>query len=48
MEYAKKITLLKKLLTELKVDTSKITIDETFAILHDLKNTVNNINESRE
>lgn len=48
MEYAKKITLLKKLLTELKVDTSKITIDETFAILHDLTNTVNNINESRE
>ncbi len=48
MEYARKITLLKKLLTELKLDTSQITVDETFAILHDLKNTVNNINEARE
>ena len=48
MEYARKITLLKKLLEELKVDTSQITVDETFAILHDLTNTVNNFNEARE
>ena len=41
MEYARKIILLKKLLEELKVD-------ETFAILHDLTNTVNNFNEARE
>jgi len=48
MEYARKIILLKKLLEELNVDTSKITVDETFAILHDLKNTVNNFNEAKE
>ena len=48
MEYARKITLFKKLLKELDLDTSKITIDETFAILYDLTNTVNNINETRE
>ena len=48
MEYARKIILLKKLLEELNIDTSKITVDQTFAILHDLKNTVNNFNEAKE
>jgi hypothetical protein len=48
MEYARKITLLKKLLKELDVNTSEITVEETFAILYDLTITVKRINETRE
>ena len=48
MEYARKIVLLKNLLEELQLDTSKITVEETCAILNDLKETVNSFNDSRE
>ena len=48
MEYARKIVLLKNLLEELQLEASKITVEETFAILNDLKETVNSFNDSRE
>ena len=47
MEYARKIVLLKNLLEELQLETSKITVEETFAILNDLKETVNSFNDSQ-
>tara|TARA_R110000796_G_scaffold2409_1_gene9602 strand:+ start:211 stop:354 length:144 start_codon:yes stop_codon:yes gene_type:complete len=47
MEYARKIVLLKNLLEELQLETSKITVEETFAILNDLKETVKKFNECR-